>query len=95
MSIYQKTKHNPNNNNYLDYCIGYDKTLKGGNVTLRDIGGCIVLCCLGFIFCYTVRDFITVCVLVGGLEFFLLSVCWLVVRIFYYCLVVRILLLFV
>ena len=40
-----------------------------------------MLCCLGFLFCYTVRDFIIVCVLVGGLGFLLLSVCWLVVRI--------------
>ena len=35
MSIYQKTKHNPNNNYYKDYGIGYDKTLKGGNVTAK------------------------------------------------------------
>ena len=46
----------------MNYGIGYDKTLKGGNVTLHDI----VLCCLGFIFCYAVRVFFIVCVLVGG-----------------------------
>ena len=44
----------------------FDKTLKMDNVTLRDVGGCIVLCCLSFLFCYAVRDFIIVCVLVGG-----------------------------
>ena len=57
------------------YGIGYDKTLKGGNDTLRDMDYCFVLCCLGFLFCYTVRDFVVgwrlgffviVCVLVGG-----------------------------
>ena len=39
------------------------------NVTLRDMGGCFVLCCLVFFF-------------VMLLEILLLSVCWLVVRIF-------------
>ena len=46
----------------------FDKTLKGGNDTLRDIGGCFALCCLVFFF-------------VMLLEILLLSVCWLVVRV--------------
>ena len=45
------------------------------NDTLGDMGYCFVLCCLGFLFCYAVRDFVVgwrlglfviVCVLVGG-----------------------------
>ena len=48
------------------YDMCFDKTLKIASVTLRDMDCCIVLCCLSFLFCYTVRDFIIVCVLVGG-----------------------------
>ena len=55
--------------------------LKMDNVTLGDRDCCLVLCCSGFLFCYAVRGFIIVCVLVGGWDFLLLSVCWLVVRI--------------
>ena len=40
--------------------------LKMDNVTLGDRDCCLVLCCSGFLFCYAVRDFIIVCVLVGG-----------------------------
>ena len=44
----------------------FDKTLKMDNVTLRDIGGLLCALLFGFLFCYAVRDFIIVCVLVGG-----------------------------